>query len=130
MAVNYQLAVGRRKTSTARVFLYEGSGTVSINGKSGKDFFKNEALLKEAVDPLNVLDMASRFDIVINVQGGGVTGQIGAIRLGLSRAILKYDASHKPGLKKEGMLTRDSRMVERKKPGQPKARKRFQFSKR
>lgn len=130
MAVNYQLAVGRRKTSTARVFLYEGSGNVSINGKTGKDFFKNDALLKEAVDPLNVLEMASRFDVVINVQGGGVTGQIGAIRLGLSRAILKYDASHKPGLKKEGMLTRDSRMVERKKPGQPKARKRFQFSKR
>jgi small subunit ribosomal protein S9 len=130
MAVNYQLAVGRRKTSTARVFLYEGSGTVSINGKTGKDFFKNDALLKEAIDPLNVLDMANRFDVVINVQGGGVNGQVGAIRLGLSRAILKYDASHKPGLKKEGMLTRDSRMVERKKPGQPKARKRFQFSKR
>ena len=130
MAVNYQLAVGRRKTSTARVFLYEGSGNVSINGKTGKDFFKNDALLKEAVDPLNVLDMASRFDIVVNVHGGGVNGQVGAIRLGLSRAILMYDASHKPGLKKEGMLTRDSRMVERKKPGQPKARKRFQFSKR
>jgi small subunit ribosomal protein S9 len=130
MAVNYQLAVGRRKTSTARVFLYEGSGNVSINGKAGKDFFNNESLLKEAIDPLSVLDMASRFDVVINVQGGGITGQVGAIRLGLSRAILKYDASHKPGLKKEGMLTRDSRMVERKKPGQPKARKRFQFSKR
>ena len=130
MAVNYQLAVGRRKTSTARVFLYEGSGNVSINGKTGKDFFKNDALLKEAINPLNILELQARFDVVINVQGGGVTGQVGAIRLGLSRAILKYDASHKPGLKKEGMLTRDSRMVERKKPGQPKARKRFQFSKR
>jgi small subunit ribosomal protein S9 len=130
MAVNYQLAVGRRKTSTARVFLYEGSGNVTINGKTGADFFKKESLLKEAIDPLNVIDMKSKFDVIINVKGGGVTGQVGAIRLGISRAILKYDASLRTGLKKEGMLTRDSRMVERKKSGQPKARKRFQFSKR
>lgn len=130
MAVNYQLSVGRRKTSTARVFLYEGSGNVTINGKSGIDFFKKESLLKEAIDPLNVIDMKSKFDVVINVKGGGVTGQVGAIRLGISRAILKYDASLRDGLKKVGMLTRDSRMVERKKSGQPKARKRFQFSKR
>ena len=130
MAINYHLSVGRRKTSTARVFLYEGSGNVTINGKNGSDFFKKEAFLKEAIDPLNVIDMKSKFDVVINVKGGGVTGQVGAIRLGISRAILKYDASLKAGLKKEGMLTRDSRMVERKKSGQPKARKRFQFSKR
>lgn len=130
MAVNYHLSVGRRKTSTARVFLYEGSGNITINGKSGIDFFKKESLLKEAVDPLNVIDMKSKFDVVVNVKGGGVTGQVGAIRLGISRAILKYDASLRDGLKKEGMLTRDSRMVERKKSGQPKARKRFQFSKR
>jgi small subunit ribosomal protein S9 len=130
MAVNYHLSVGRRKTSTARVFLYEGSGNVTINGKSGIDFFKKESLLKEALDPLSVIDMKSKFNVVINVKGGGVTGQVGAIRLGISRAILKYDASLKTGLKKEGMLTRDSRMVERKKSGQPKARKRFQFSKR
>src|SRR4030095_1988988 len=130
MAVNYHQAVGRRKTSTARVFLYEGSGNVTINGKSGTDFFKKDALLKEATDPLSVIDMKGRFDVIINVKGGGVNGQVGAIRLGISRAILKYDASLRPNLKKEGMLTRDSRMVERKKPGQPKARKRFQFSKR
>jgi len=130
MAVNYHLSVGRRKTSTARVFLYEGSGNVTINGKNGIDFFKKEAFLKEAIDPLNVIDMKSKFDVVINVKGGGVTGQVGAIRLGISRAILKYDASLRDGLKKERMLTRDSRMVERKKSGQPKARKRFQFSKR
>jgi small subunit ribosomal protein S9 len=110
--------------------LYEGSGNVTINGKSGIDFFKKESLLKEALDPLSVIDMKSKFNVVINVKGGGVTGQVGAIRLGISRAILKYDASLKTGLKKEGMLTRDSRMVERKKSGQPKARKRFQFSKR
>ena len=130
MAVNYQLAVGRRKTSTARVFLYEGSGNITINGKSAIDFFKKEAVLKDAIQPLNVIDMRNKFDVVVNVKGGGVTGQVGAIRLGISRAILKYDASLKAGLKKENMLTRDSRMVERKKSGQPKARKRFQFSKR
>ncbi len=130
MAVNYHLATGRRKTSTARVFLYEGSGNVQINDKTGKDFFGKESLLKEALEPLYTADLTGRFDVKINVNGGGVTGQIGAIKLGVARAILKYDASVKPALKKEGLLTRDSRMVERKKPGQPKARKRFQFSKR
>lgn len=130
MAVNYHLALGRRKTSTARVFLYEGAGNVTINDKNGKDFFGKESLLKEALEPLYTTELRDRFDIKVNVSGGGVSGQIGAIRLGIARAILKYDASLKPGLRKEGLLTRDSRMVERKKPGQPKARKRFQFSKR
>ena len=130
MAINYHLAIGRRKTATARVFLVEGSGNVTINDKTGKDFFGKESLLKEALEPLYIAQLADRFDIKVNVAGGGVTGQIGAIRLGIARAILKYDASVKPSLKKEGLLTRDSRMVERKKPGQPKARKRFQFSKR
>src|SRR4030095_5757117 len=130
MAVNYHLAIGRRKTSTARVFLLEGSGNVTINDKTGKDFFGKDSLLKEALEPLYTAELKDRFDVKVNVAGGGVTGQIGAIRLGVARAILKYDASLKPGLRKEGLLTRDSRMVERKKPGQPKARKRFQFSKR
>ncbi|MCC6865405.1 MAG: 30S ribosomal protein S9 [Ignavibacteria bacterium] len=130
MAVNYHLATGRRKTSTARVFLFEGSGNVQINDKTGKDFFGKDTLLKEALEPLYTADLTGRFDVKINVNGGGVSGQIGAIKLGVARAILKYDASVKPALKKEGLLTRDSRMVERKKPGQPKARKRFQFSKR
>ncbi len=130
MAVNYHLATGRRKTSTARVFLYEGTGNVTINDKTGKDFFGKEALLKEAIEPLVAADLKDKFDIKVNVNGGGVTGQIGAIRLGVARAILKYDASLRPALKKDGLLTRDPRMVERKKPGQPKARKRFQFSKR
>lgn len=130
MAVNYHLATGRRKTSTARVFLYEGTGNVTINDKAGKDFFGKEALVKEALEPLIAADLKDKFDIKVNVSGGGVTGQIGAIRLGVARAILKYDASLRPALKKEGLMTRDPRMVERKKPGQPKARKRFQFSKR
>lgn len=130
MAANYHLATGRRKCSTARVFLTEGSGNVSINTKTGKDFFGKDSLLKEALEPLYTADLIGRFDVKVNVNGGGVSGQIGAIRLGVARAILKYDASVRPALKKDGLLTRDSRMVERKKPGQPKARKRFQFSKR
>jgi small subunit ribosomal protein S9 len=130
MSVNYHIAIGRRKTATARVYLSEGSGNVTINSKTGKDFFGKETLLKEAMQPLQAADLNGKFDVKVNVAGGGVTGQIGAIQLGIARAILKYDASVKPALKKEGLLTRDSRMVERKKPGQPKARKRFQFSKR
>ncbi len=130
MTANYHLATGRRKTSTARVYLSEGSGNIIVNERPAIEYFKKETLLKQIYEPLNAIDMADKFDIRINVDGGGVSGQIGAIRLGISRAILKYDASHKPSLKKEGLLTRDSRMVERKKSGQPKARKRFQFSKR
>lgn len=130
MAVNYHYAVGRRKTSTARIYLTEGTGNITINSRAASDFFKKDILLNQLQEPLKATDMADKFDIKINVEGGGVTGQIGAIKLGIARAILKYDASLKPNLKKEGYLTRDSRMVERKKPGQPKARKRFQFSKR
>ncbi len=130
MATNFHLATGRRKTSTARVYLSEGSGNFVVNEKPALEYFGKETLLQQIYEPLRAIDMLDKFDVKINVDGGGVTGQIGAIRLGIARAILKYDASLKPGLKKEGMLTRDSRMVERKKPGQPKARKRFQFSKR
>ena len=130
MAINYHYAIGRRKTSTARVYLIEGSGQITINKKPAVEFFKKENLINQIHEPLQAVDMDGKFDIKINVDGGGVSGQIGAIKLGISRAILNYDASLKPGLKKEGLLTRDSRMVERKKSGQPKARKRFQFSKR
>lgn len=130
MSVNYNLAIGRRKTSTARVFLYEGSGKITVNKKNAIDFFKKENLVKQIREPLNAVEMTDKFDVKVNVTGGGVSGQIGAIKLGIARAILNYDASLKPSLKKEGLLTRDSRMVERKKSGQPKARKRFQFSKR
>ena len=130
MAINYNLAVGRRKTSTARVYLMEGSGKITVNKKKAEEYFKNESYLKQLAEPLQAAEMAGKFDLKITVNGGGFTGQIGAIKLGIARAILSYDASLKPNLKKEGLLTRDSRMVERKKSGQPKARKRFQFSKR
>jgi small subunit ribosomal protein S9 len=89
MATNYHLATGRRKTATARVFLSEGSGNVTINAKTGKDFFGKESLLKEALEPLITADLKDRFDVKVNVNGGGVTGQIGAIQLGIARAILK-----------------------------------------
>lgn|SRR5512138_1046832 len=130
MATNFHLATGRRKTSTARVYLSEGSGKFLVNEKPAIEYFGKDTLLKQIYEPLRAIDMIDKFDVKVNVDGGGVTGQIGAIKLGIARAILKYDASLKPGLKKEGLLTRDSRMVERKKSGQPKARKRFQFSKR
>lgn len=130
MAANYHYAVGRRKTSTARVYLTEGTGNITINSRNSSDYFKRDTLLNQIIEPLKAIDMVDKFDVKVNVEGGGFTGQVGAIKLGISRAILKYDASLKPSLKKEGLLTRDSRMVERKKPGQPKARKRFQFSKR
>jgi small subunit ribosomal protein S9 len=130
MSVNAHTAIGRRKTSTARVYLTEGSGQITINNKKAEEYLKKDTLLTMIHEPLTASDLKDKFDIKINVEGGGISGQIGAIQLGISRAILKYDASHKPSLKKEGLLTRDSRMVERKKPGQPKARKRFQFSKR
>ena len=130
MTTNFHLATGRRKTSTARVYLSEGSGKIVVNDKPALEYFIKETLVKQIYEPLDAIDMADKFDIKVNVDGGGVSGQIGAIKLGISRAILKYDASLKPSLKKEGLLTRDSRMVERKKSGQPKARKRFQFSKR
>lgn len=130
MAVNYHKAVGRRKTSVARVFLKEGSGKITVNEVTPIEYFKKESLLKQFYTPLKVVDLENKFDIKVNVDGGGVSGQLDAIKLGIARAILHYDASLKPNLKKVGLLTRDSRMVERKKAGRPKARKRFQFSKR
>jgi small subunit ribosomal protein S9 len=112
------------------VFLKEGQGNVTINDKNAIDYFRKEILVNQIFEPLRTTDLNGKFDININVSGGGITGQIGAIKLGIARAILMYDASLRPGLRKSGLLTRDPRMVERKKPGQPKARKRFQFSKR
>jgi small subunit ribosomal protein S9 len=130
MASEYLTAVGRRKTSTARIFLKEGQGNVTINNKNAVDYLKKEILVNQIFEPIRAVDLTGKFDIKVSVDGGGITGQIGAIRLGIARAILKYDASLRPGLRKTGLLTRDPRMVERKKAGQPKARKRFQFSKR
>jgi len=123
--------VGRRKSSVARVYLSDsGKGAVTINNRDIKDYFPKATDRYVVNQPLNLLKIAEKYDLKINVRGGGTTGQAGAIRLGVARAILKLDPTVRPELKAAGFLTRDPRKVERKKPGQPGARKRFQFSKR
>lgn len=123
--------VGRRKSSIARVYVADsGKGEVTINGRDIKDYFPKATDRYVVNQPLNLLKIADKFDLKINVKGGGTTGQAGAIRLGVARAVLKIDPTVRAELKKAGFLTRDPRKVERKKPGQPGARKRFQFSKR
>jgi len=125
------LGVGRRKTAVARVVLKSGSGNVIVNSLPVDKYFSGLPGLKEStIEPLRVTNLLSKFDILANVSGGGRSGQAGAIRHGISRALAKVDEPTRLILRKEGFLTRDPRMVERKKPGQPKARKRFQFSKR
>lgn len=130
--VNFPVwATGRRKTSVARVRVVQGSGQILINNKSVNDFFTGHVRAKsEAVAPLGSIRTASSFDFHVSVTGGGVSGQAGAVKLGISRALVEIDPSQKTLFRKEGFLTRDPRMVERKKPGQPKARRRFQHSKR
>ena len=124
------IAVGRRKASVARVFISKGKGKITINGKDIKDYFSVEFLRNKVAEPLVATATADSFDFIVNVAGGGINGQVEAIRLGISRALVKIDEENKALLKAEGLMTRDPRMVERKKPGQPKARKKFQFSKR
>ena len=121
---------GRRKTSIARVYLRPGSGKIVVNKRDFDDYFPNRVLKMIIRQPLLVTETDDKFDILINVEGGGPSGQAGAIRHGISRALLEYNAELRPRLKSVGFLTRDAREVERKKYGQPKARKRFQFSKR
>jgi len=121
---------GRRKTAVARVYLRPGSGKMTVNRRDFDEFFPNQVLKMVIRQPLLLTETADKFDILVNVQGGGSTGQAGAIRHGIARALLEYNAELRPRLKAAGFLTRDSRKVERKKYGQPKARKRFQFSKR
>jgi small subunit ribosomal protein S9 len=121
---------GRRKTAVARVYLRPGSGKITVNRRDFEDYFPNQVLKMVIRQPLLLTETADRFDILVNVVGGGPTGQAGAIRHGISRALLEYNAELRPRLKAAGFLTRDARTVERKKYGQPKARKRFQFSKR
>jgi len=121
---------GRRKTSVAQVRLVPGAGKVSINGRTPEDYFPVEFNRVNAFSPLSVTNVKGSFDVFITVRGGGITGQMGAIQLGVARALVKIDEENKPTLREAGMLTRDPRMVERKKYGQKKARKRFQFSKR
>lgn len=122
--------LGRRKTAVARVYLSEGTGKVTVNKREVSDYFKTPVLLEKINQPFNLTDTLGKYDVVANVDGGGVNGQAEALRLGISRALVEVSADNKPLLKAEGLMTRDSRMVERKKPGQKKARKKFQFSKR
>jgi small subunit ribosomal protein S9 len=123
-------ATGRRKESTARVWLKPGNGNMIINGRTMDEYFGRETSKMVINQPLEVLEQKGKVDMTVNVRGGGLSGQAGAIRHGLSRALCALDASFRPALKKAGFLTRDARVVERKKAGQPGARKRFQFSKR
>ncbi len=125
-----QIYVGRRKTSVARVILRNGNGKITVNGKAFEEAFPQLLSREDILGPLNVTNTAGNYDVVINVKGGGTTGQAQAIRLGISRALEAINSDFRKSLKPEGFLTRDPRMVERKKYGQPKARKRFQFSKR
>lgn len=121
---------GRRKESVARVYLTPGDDSFTINGKEFKDYLCRESLAIDVMQPLNLVDPEGNYSIIVNVKGGGLTGQTGAIRLGISRALIQLNEDYKSSLKAAGFLTRDSRSVERKKYGQPGARKRFQFSKR
>ena len=130
MSVAQNYGTGRRKTSTARVFIKPGSGNISINGRTIEDFFGRETLRMIVRQPLVVAESEDRFDITITVKGGGISGQAGAIRHGLTRALMEYDETLRPSLRKAGYVTRDARKVERKKVGLRKARKRPQYSKR
>jgi small subunit ribosomal protein S9 len=130
LAVTQYYATGRRKESTARVFLRPGTGTITVNQREFAKFFPSEALRVQVKQPLLLTENADKFDVLCTVAGGGVTGQAGAIRLGIARALVELNAENRPRLKKEGLLTRDARAKERKKYGMAGARKRFQFSKR
>lgn len=122
--------LGRRKTSVARVYMKEGKGNITINKRDYKEFFPVPTLQAKVLQAFDLTETTGKYDLTINVAGGGINGQAEAVRLGISRALVKIDPEYKPVLKAEGLMTRDPRMVERKKPGQPKARKQFQFSKR
>lgn len=124
------LGTGRRKTSVARVRLANASGKITVNGRAFDHYFPMETLRVTATQPLSLTGTAEKLDVKINVKGGGPTGQAGAVSHGIARALLEFDANLRPTLKRGGVLTRDPRMKERKKYGQPGARKRFQFSKR
>ena len=122
--------IGRRKKSVARVFMSEGKGNITVNKKSFSDFFDTAILQYKIQQPFNLTETKDKFDLLVTVKGGGVNGQAEALRLAISRALVEFNDEFKPALKSEGLMTRDPRMVERKKFGQKKARKKFQFSKR
>ena len=121
---------GRRKTAVARVYMTVGSGIITVNGRDYKDYFPTGTLQYVATQSLNVANALDKYDVKVNLSGGGITGQAEALRLAISKALCEVDQENRPALKAQGLLRRDPRMVERKKPGRPKARKRFQFSKR
>jgi len=121
---------GRRKTAVARIYLKEGNGTIIVNGKDYKEYFPTLPLQYIVNQAFIVTEATGQFDVTVNVAGGGVNGQAGAVRLAIAKAIVELDAERKPALRAKGLMTRDNRMVERKKPGRAKARKKFQFSKR
>jgi len=123
-------ALGRRKAAVARVFVSEGTGQITINKRDISVYFPSQILQYIVKQPLNKLGVIEKYDIKVNIDGGGFNGQAGALRLAIARALVKINPEDKPALKADGFMTRDPREVERKKPGQPKARKRFQFSKR
>ncbi|MBQ2484651.1 MAG: 30S ribosomal protein S9 [Muribaculaceae bacterium] len=123
-------ATGRRKAAIARVYLKEGNGTITINKRKLEDYFPSPILQFIVKQPLSTLEVVEKYDINVNLVGGGYKGQAEALRLAIARALVKINADDKSALRKEGFITRDPRAVERKKPGRPKARKRFQFSKR
>jgi small subunit ribosomal protein S9 len=123
-------AVGRRKAAVARVYFSEGKGEIKINKRTLEEYFPNPILQYIVKQPLNTLEAVEKYDITVNLVGGGYKGQAEALRLAIARALVKINPEDKSALRKEGFMTRDPRAVERKKPGQPKARKRFQFSKR
>jgi small subunit ribosomal protein S9 len=122
--------IGRRKSSVARVYMSKGKGNLTINDKKGEDYFPIPTQQYKLRQPFALTETEGEFDVNINVDGGGTTGQVEAIRMAISRALVEYNEEFKPRLKEHGLMTRDPRMVERKKPGQKKARKKFQFSKR
>jgi len=123
-------ATGKRKCATARVYMKEGAGNLIINKRNFDDYFTRDSLKMIIMQPLEMVDAKSKFDFYVNVSGGGIAGQAGAVKHGITKALVEYDAELRSVLKKAGFLTRDSRVKERKKYGQPGARKRFQFSKR
>lgn len=123
-------ALGRRKAAVARIYVTEGTGKITINKRDLTEYFPSSILQFVVKQPLTLLDVAEKYDIKVNLNGGGFTGQSQALRLAIARALVKINAEDKSALRKAGFVTRDSRVVERKKPGQPKARRRFQFSKR
>ena len=130
MAVEYIHAIGRRKSAVARVYLAEGTGKITINKRELADYFPSELVQFVVKQPLNLLGVVEKYDIKATLTGGGYTGQSQALRLAIARALVKINEEDKKALRAEGFITRDPRAVERKKPGQPKARRRFQFSKR